>query len=78
MLKIYTIVSNLYNSVKNECYIRMYIRLLIYVRMFSLRRHYDIIDPSAQLVCKYLNAYENRTDVKKSINRLYNERDGKF
>lgn len=39
--------------------------------MFSCRP-YDI-DPSVQLVCKYLNAYEKRTDEKKGINKLFSK-----
>ena len=41
--------------------------------MICSHRSYDI-DSSVQLVCKYLNAYEKRTDEKRGINKLY----GKF
>ena len=40
--------------------------------MICSYRPYDI-DPSVQLVCKYLNAHENRADKKQGINKLYNE-----
>ena len=42
------------------------------MNMLYSHRPYDI-DRSVQLVCKYLNAYENRADKKRGINKLYNE-----
>ena len=39
---------------------------------FCSHRLYDI-NPSVQLVCKYLNAYKNRADKKRGINKLFNE-----
>ena len=41
--------------------------------MLCSHRPYDI-DPSAQLVCKYLNAYKKREDREQGINRFYNEK----
>ena len=41
--------------------------------MLCSYRPYDI-DQSVQLVCKFLNAYENRADKKQGINKLFKER----
>ena len=35
-------------------------------------RPYDV-DEGVQLVCKYLRAYDNRNNLKKGINKLYND-----
>ena len=47
---------------------------LVYFKKCS-HRYYDIDpnDPSVQLVCKYLNAFKNRADKKKGINKLFDE-----
>ena len=42
--------------------------------LHSYFRLYDI-DPSVQLVCKYLQAYERRSDNRKGINKLCNDRE---
>ena len=47
---------------------------VIYVfKMYACFHRYYDIDKSVQLVCKYLHAYDCRSNVKIGINKLYDD-----
>ena len=52
----------------------MYISNVVYISccVYIVHRPYDI-NPSVQLVCKYLRAYKNQADLSQGINRLFTD-----
>jgi len=46
---------------------------ILYVSMCMIYFRPYKVDDGVQLVCKYLRAYDNRSNPKKGINKLYND-----